>query len=172
MVPVARRNLFAEKGRFAISVAGVAFAVLLILTVLALYRGWSRSGQIFQQLPGQLWVVQQGTSDPFHSVSLLERDDLERVASVPGVEVVVPVMSRQMNFGPAGSEESVRLMALDTSAGLPVTPELRERFLPEAGTSASSPSSAGRPGCIRGTGLSSETCRSPWPTSGPPAPRS
>ena len=27
MVPVARRNLFSEKGRFAISVAGVAFAV-------------------------------------------------------------------------------------------------------------------------------------------------
>jgi len=134
MVPVARRNLFAEKGRFAISVAGVAFAVLLILTVLALYRGWSRTGQIFQQLPGQLWVVQQGTSDPFHSVSLVERTDLERVASVPGVQTVVPVLSRQMNFGPAGSEESVRLMALDASAGLPVTPEVRERFLPEAGT--------------------------------------
>ena len=32
-VPVARRNLFAEKGRFAISVAGVAFAVLLMLIV-------------------------------------------------------------------------------------------------------------------------------------------
>jgi len=31
MVPVARRNLFAEKGRFAMSVGGVAFAVMLIL---------------------------------------------------------------------------------------------------------------------------------------------
>src|SRR3990170_277505 len=134
MVPVARRNLFAEKGRFAISVAGVAFAVLLILTVLALYRGWSRTGQIFQEMPGQLWVVQQGTSDPFHSVSLLERADLERVASVSGVQTVVPVLSRQMSLGATGSEESVRLMALDASAGLPVTPEVRERFLPEPGT--------------------------------------
>lgn len=134
MVPVARRNLFAEKGRFAISVAGVGFAVLLIMTVLALYRGWSRTGQIFEEMPGQLWIVQQGTSDPFHSVSLLERDDLEAASAIPGVEVVVPVLSRQMNFGQPGSEESVRLMALDKSSGLPVTPEVKQRFLPEPGT--------------------------------------
>ena len=134
MVPVARRNLFAEKGRFAISVSGVGVAVLLIVTVLALYRGWSRTGQIFREMPGQLWVVQQGTSDPFHSVSLLERADLERTASVPGVRAVVPVMSRQMTLSVGDSEESVRLMALDASAGLQVTPELRERFLPDRGT--------------------------------------
>lgn len=134
MVPVARRNLLAEKGRFLISVAGVGFAVLLIMTVLALYRGWSRTGSIFQEMPGQLWVVQQGTSDPFHSVSLLERGDLAAVASVPGVRTVVPVLSRQMNFGPEGSQQPVRLMALDASGGLPLTPEVKERFLPEAGT--------------------------------------
>ncbi len=134
MVPVARRNLFAEKGRFAISVAGVGFAVLLIMTVLALYRGWSRTGHIFEEMPGQLWIVQQGTSDPFHSVSLLEGADLEKAAAIPGVQTVVPVLSRQMNFGPPGSEESVRLMALDASSGLAVTPELKERFLPEPGT--------------------------------------
>ena len=134
MVPVARRNLFAEKGRFAISVAGVAFAVLLIMTILALYRGWSRTGHIFQELPGQLWVGQQGTSDPFHSVSLLERSDLEGAASVSGVQAVVPVLSRQMSLVAGGSEESVRLMALDASAGLPATPEMRERFLPDSGT--------------------------------------
>lgn len=134
MVPVARRNLFAEKGRFAISVAGVGFAVLLIMTVLALYRGWSRTGQIFEEMPGQLWIVQQGTSDPFHSVSLLERRDLEVASAIPGVEVVVPVLSRQMMFGGRASGESARLMALDASAGLAVTPEVKEHFLPEPGT--------------------------------------
>src|SRR3970040_553177 len=135
MVPVARRNLFAEKGRFAISVAGVAFAVLLIMTILALYRGWSRTGHIFQELPGQLWVVQQGTSDPFHSVSLLERSDLEGAASVSGVQAVVPVLSRQMSLVAGGSgEAAVRRMARDPSRGLPATPEMRERFLPDSGT--------------------------------------
>src|SRR3990172_4633893 len=102
MVPVARRNLFAEKGRFAISVAGVAFAVLLILVVLALYRGFSRSGQTFEELPGELWVVQQGTTDPFHSESLVQRSQLEAVESVPGVLAVVPVRSRSMAFAFGG----------------------------------------------------------------------
>jgi hypothetical protein len=36
MVPLARRNLLADQGRFAMSIAGVAFAVLLILIVVSL----------------------------------------------------------------------------------------------------------------------------------------
>ncbi len=133
-VPVARRNLFSEKGRFAISVAGVAFAVLLILIVLALYRGWSKTGETFQQLPGQLWVVQEGTSDPFHSVSLIELDELKALSSTSGVRAVVPVMSRQMTFRAAGGEQSARLMALDFGPIAPVDSELKERFLPQRGT--------------------------------------
>ena len=131
-VPVARRNLFAEKGRFAISVSGVAFAVLLILIVVALYRGWSRAGEVFEQLPGQLWVVQQGTSDPFHSVSLLEPDQLQEVAGVPGVQAVVPVLQRQMTIPAGDKSEAARLMALDVDPAL-MSQELRERFLPGRG---------------------------------------
>ena len=132
-VPVARRNLFAEKARFAISVAGVAFAVMLILIVLALYRGWSQTGGTFQQLPGQLWVVQKGTTDPFHSSSLVQVSELQELSALEGVTAVVPVLSRQMNFKAGGSEEEVRLMALDFPPGLPLPPDVRERFLPEPG---------------------------------------
>ncbi|MBI5287590.1 MAG: ABC transporter permease [Chloroflexi bacterium] len=131
-VPLARRNLFAEKGRFAISVAGVAFAVLLILIVLALYRGFNRTGQTFRDLPGELWVVQRGTSDPFHSISLVERERLDPVASMPGVQAVVPVLARSMNFDAGGTEVSARLMALDVPADV-VSDELRERYLPPEG---------------------------------------
>lgn len=133
MVPIARRYLLAEKARFAISVAGVAFAVLLILVVLALYRGFSRSGQTFQELPGELWVVQRGTTDPFHSVSLLDRLRLEPVASVSGVAAVVPVLSRQMAFEVGDAEASARLMALDIPETVPVSQDLRERYLPAPG---------------------------------------
>jgi putative ABC transport system permease protein len=132
-VPVARRNLFAEKGRFAISVAGVALAVMLILIVLALYRGWSQTGGTFQQLPGQLWVVQQGTTDPFHSSSLVEVSELQDVSSVEGVAAVVPVLSRQMNFSVGESEEEVRLMALDFPTAVPIASKVREQYLPEPG---------------------------------------
>lgn len=132
MVPVARRNLMAEKTRFAISIAGVAFAVLLILIVVSLYRGWSRAGEVFEQLPGQLWVVQEGTSDPFHSISLLEPDEIREVQQTDGVLAVVPVLSRQMNFTPDGGEESVRLMALDFPPGQ-APPDIQGDFLPAEG---------------------------------------
>jgi len=131
-VPVARRNLFAEKGRFAISVAGVAFAVLLISIVLALYRGWSSSGQTFEEMPGDLWVVQHGTSDPFHSVSLVERSQLEPVAAIPGVRAVVPVLARAMTFRAGERDVSARLLALDLPPAL-ATPALRERYAPDTG---------------------------------------
>jgi putative ABC transport system permease protein len=131
-VPVARRNLFAEKARFAISVAGVAFAVLLILIVVALYRGWSRTGQTFEEMPGDLWVVQQGTSDPFHSISLLQRSQLEGVAAVPGVDAVVPVLARAMTFRAPDGEVSARLLALDLPAAMQA-PDLRARYAPDPG---------------------------------------
>ncbi|MBI4571267.1 MAG: ABC transporter permease [Chloroflexi bacterium] len=133
MVPVARRNLFSEKGRFAISVAGVAFAVLLILIVLALYRGFSHSGQTFSDLPGELWITQQGTTDPFHSVSLIDRVKLDAVSSAPGVAAVVPVLSRQMSFLAGGSETSARLLALEIPESVQLPQELRDRYLPPQG---------------------------------------
>ncbi len=132
-VPVARRNLLAEKGRFAISVAGVAFAVLLILIVLALYRGMSGTGQTFRELPGQLWVVQRGTSDPFHSVSLVEEPRLDRLDSVPGVAAVIPVLSRQMKFSADGRPTDARLMALRVPPDL-ATEDLRARYVPPEGS--------------------------------------
>lgn len=134
MVPIARRNLFAEKGRFAVSVAGVAFAVLLILIVLALYRGFSHTGETFQGLPGDLWLVQPGTTDPFHSSSLLERSDLQPVEAVGGVAAVVPVLSRQMGFAIDSREETARLLALDFPQALPVAEQVRDRYLPPEGT--------------------------------------
>lgn len=133
-VPVARRNLFAEKGRFAISVAGVAFAVLLILIVLALYRGFSQSGQTFRQLPGQLWITQEGTTDPFHSVSLVTISEIEAASQVDGVAAVIPVLSRTMEFTIDGDSTTARVLALDVPPSLSIPEETRQRYLPPAGS--------------------------------------
>src|SRR5690242_11111822 len=133
MVPVARRNLFAEKGRFGISVAGVAFAVLLILIVLALYRGFSRSGETFERLPGQLWIVQTGTTDPFHSVSLVHRSELSDARTIDGVAAVVPVLSRTMEFSVNGRAESARIIALDVDPQMELPEDTTARYLPATG---------------------------------------
>ena len=134
MVPIARRNLLSERGRFSISVAGVAFAVLLILIVLALYRGFSHAGETFQALPGDLWIVQEGTTDPFHSSSLIQQRDLEGLDRVEGVAAVVPVLSRQMGLEADGNEVSARLLALDVPEGVSVSDAVRARYLPPEGT--------------------------------------
>lgn len=152
MVPVARRNLLAEKGRLAISVAGVAFAVLLISIVLALYRGWSRSGGTIEALPGDLWVVQEGTVDPFHSQSLIQTGDVDRLRGIDGVLAVTPVLARQTAFDAGGTDARGFLTALDIPdpGGLPA--DLRDRFLPPAGKVSIDGGSARRPGSAEAAG--------------------
>lgn len=118
MVPLARRNLFVEKGRFAMSVAGVAFAVVLVLIVVSLYRGWSDVGRFYERLPGQVWVSQPGTSDPFHSTSFLARADARRAASISGVRAVIPVYARHIAFSRRGKTLDVFAMALAVPASL------------------------------------------------------
>ncbi|MGZ4353928.1 MAG: hypothetical protein ACXVZ4_10300, partial [Gaiellaceae bacterium] len=100
------------------SVGGVAFAVLLILIVVSLYRGWSDVGRLYEQLPGRLWVSQTGTSDPFHSTSFLELRDARTVAGLRGVQTVVPVYARHIAFERHGRELDVFTMALALPAGV------------------------------------------------------
>lgn len=131
MVPIARRNLLADKGRLAISVSGVAFAVLLILVVLSVYRGWNGIGRIVEDVPADLWVVQQGTTDPFHSVSILEEDVGDELEAVSGVASVQRAYARTMAAGVGGAETPVFLMAFDRPDGAMVGESV---FFPEEGT--------------------------------------
>jgi putative ABC transport system permease protein len=131
VVPLARRNLLAEKARFAMSIAGVAFAVVLILIVVSLYRGWSNVGRFYEQLPGDVWVAQLGTSDPFHSTSFVSLADARRAAAVEGVRAVIPVYARHIAFHRGGGELDVFAMAMDVSSA----PSVRaSAYVPDPGT--------------------------------------
>jgi putative ABC transport system permease protein len=133
MVPVARRNLFSEKGRFAMSVGGVAFAVLLILIVVSLYRGWSGAGSVYTKLPGNVWIAQTGTSDPFHSTSLLPAGKGQQLARVPGVAAVLPVYARHLAFpSRTGHALDAYILAIQVPPGLPL-PAASRRYLPLPG---------------------------------------
>jgi putative ABC transport system permease protein len=130
MVPLARRNLLAERGRFALSIGGVGFAVLLILIVLSLYRGWSDVGRFYERLPGDVWVSQPGTSDPFHSTSFLPARDARALARIDGVQTVIPVYARHIAFADRGRELDVFAMALAAPA---VVARRSAVYLPPAG---------------------------------------
>lgn len=133
VVPVARRNLLADRARLLMSIAGVAFAVLLILLVTSLYRGWSSFGSVFVSLPGDVWVAERGTNDPLNSTSVLPVRGGEALAADPGVAAVIPVRVRETVVDAEGERVRVYLMSLDVPGDLPVAPETRRRFLPEPG---------------------------------------
>jgi putative ABC transport system permease protein len=132
-VPLARRNLFNEKGRLAMSVAGVAFAVVLILIIASLYRGWSGATGLFSELPGDVWVAQAGTSDPLRTTSFLPDDRAPELARVPGVAAVIPVYARRIAVPARDRELNVYFMSLAVPEQTPLPADVRERFVPPPG---------------------------------------
>ena len=131
-VPVARRNLLAEKVRLLLSIGGVAFAVLLILLVASLYRGWSEVGGIFDELPGDVWLAQAGTNDPLRTTSYLPADRLGTLAALPGVRAVVPVYARRIGLRQGDAALNVYLQGLAVPSRDAWPPAVR-RFLPRPG---------------------------------------
>ncbi|MBI1885817.1 MAG: ABC transporter permease [Chloroflexi bacterium] len=112
MVPIARRNLLAEKTRFFVAVGGVAFSVFLIILVQSLFLGFRESaGALIEDLPFELWVVQDGTFDLYHSTSLLPSDYAERLHEVPGIAEVQPVAGRQVRLEVGGESRREFLLA-------------------------------------------------------------
>ena len=115
------------------SVAGAACAVLLILLVASLYRGWSTTSRVLAHLPGDVWVAQAGTRDPFRSASLLPSGAAVRLERISGVRLAIPVYARRMAFTQHGRDLDVYFMALGVPAGVPWPAEVRSSFLPPRG---------------------------------------
>ena len=75
MLLVARKNLFSERTRLAISVGGVALSVLLISLLLSLYRGWDEKvGGFVEDSSIDVWIGSEGSKDFLSAASLLPFD--------------------------------------------------------------------------------------------------
>ncbi len=110
------------------SVGGVAFAVLLILVVVSLYRGWSGAGSIYTKLPGQVWIAQTGTIDPFHSTSLLSAGRASALRRVPGVVAAMPVYARHLAFPVGGGKRLDAYAMAIVAPTFRVAPDLKPFF--------------------------------------------
>ncbi|MDP2954261.1 MAG: ABC transporter permease, partial [Chloroflexota bacterium] len=118
MVPVARKNLLAEKTRFFVAVGGVAFAVFLIIVIQGVYMEARRSfTALIDDIPAELWVVQEGAFDLFHSRSTIPEDVEAPVSQVPGVRSVHKVLARQMSFETGSGEARSFFMAIHPGQG-------------------------------------------------------
>ncbi|OGY81483.1 MAG: hypothetical protein A3F54_02535 [Candidatus Kerfeldbacteria bacterium RIFCSPHIGHO2_12_FULL_48_17] len=118
MISLARKNLLHEKLRFLISVGGVAFSVMLILIILALYRGWNEKlGRYVESVDADVWVLQNGATDMFHSTSLFPVILLDQLKNIDGVKRVDPVVGRRIPVEKDGKEVMMIMMGYDTKTG-------------------------------------------------------
>ena len=131
-VPIARRNLLADKVKFLLALGGVTLAVVLILVVVSLYQGIRREYATFiEALPGDVWVAQGGIRTLPYSNSFLTDRDAASVAAVPGVEAVHRLYGRLATFEAAGDEVPSYVWALAPGATLTST---ERTILPQPGT--------------------------------------
>ncbi len=118
MLFLARKNLFAEPTRLMLSISGGAFAVLLILVLGGLYRGWQTKLTVYlQSLDTDLVVGQAGSADTTHSMSFLPATLGDQLRQIPGVTQVDDFMGRQIMVEDKGKEFRVFLVGFDPGTG-------------------------------------------------------
>lgn len=126
MVSLALRNLASERGRLAASVGGVAFSVLLVLFLVGIYNGFLFAARVYVENAGaDVWVMQDGTDDMFHSPSLLASSTGSRIRGVAGVDDVSPLVARvfqghlrQEDGEWVGEEVEMLIVGFDVATGV------------------------------------------------------
>jgi putative ABC transport system permease protein len=98
-VPLARRNLFADRRRLAASVTGVGLAVMLILLLDGMWAGIRQQTTLYTDRVGaDLYVLQPGVRDLTAGASTLPLATLDPVRATPGVDWVAPVRTTYSIF--------------------------------------------------------------------------
>jgi putative ABC transport system permease protein len=123
MLLVARKNLFAEKIRLAISVGGVALSVFLIGILLSLYRGWDEQvGGFVEQVPADLWVASDGTTDFLAASSVLPEALAAALQISPDIDQVSSLIVRPMEVyrskDPPEDTFDIQLVGYNPTIGL------------------------------------------------------
>ena len=114
MVSLARKNLFHDRLRFAITVSGVAFAVTLVLVQVGLFMGLlGKSTVTIENCNADIWVTSRETPNVDFAHTFPETNVL-RVRGVAGVaradNLIVQFMNIQL---PTGAEEGSLVYALE-----------------------------------------------------------
>lgn len=114
MVSLARKNLLHDRLRFAITVAGVAFAVTLVLVQVGLFMGLLDKATVtIRNASADLWITSRNTPNVDFAHAFPETAVL-RARGVPGVEradnLIVAFMNIQL---PTGATEGTLVYALE-----------------------------------------------------------
>ena len=115
---LARRNLFRDRTRFALSVLGVAVSVGLIL-LLAGYRSgvYQQSTAYLDNTPGSVVVAERGIRDFLGTASVLPPGVEEAARRSADVDRVIPVVSQFVIFERHARKDGFFLIGYEPEAG-------------------------------------------------------
>lgn len=92
---LARRNLLKDRTRMALSIAGVALAVMLILVLNGFLDGlYHQITSYLDRSPASILVAQEDVANLLGASSLLPDGTEARVESIRGVDRVIPILSQ------------------------------------------------------------------------------
>ena len=107
-VPVGRRNLFSERRRALLGIAGVATALLLVLALDGIFAGVMRQvTRVIDDSPADVFVAQAGVRNMHMVYSAIPADTVERVRVMPGVAWADPLLyDLDAVVGPNGERQN------------------------------------------------------------------
>lgn len=115
---IGRRNLLQDKTRFALSVAGVALAVMLVLTLNGLLGGVYRQISLYlSESPGSVVVAQDGVENFLGVNSLLPPGTADAAREAEEVSEVVPILSQYIIPELHGEKLFTYLVGYDPALG-------------------------------------------------------
>jgi putative ABC transport system permease protein len=115
---LARRNLLQDKTRMALSFAGVALAVMLMLLLSGLLGGmYTQIGAYLDHSPGSLVVAQKGVRNLLGATSLLPPSTEARVKDESGVARAIPIVSQFIILDLHGRKQPTYLIGYDSAQG-------------------------------------------------------
>ncbi|HTH15348.1 MAG TPA: ABC transporter permease [Magnetospirillum sp.] len=116
---IAWRNLTHDRARFAVTMVGIVFAVILIALEGGLFLGFSDTiTKAVLRQRADVWVMARGTKN-FDIAQRIRERDLYRVRSLPGVERAERLIVQFANWKkPGGGGENMMVVGFNPNDGL------------------------------------------------------
>ena len=115
---IAWRNLLKDKTRLALSIGGVALAVMLILLLNGFLNGmYAQVSAYLNHAPGSLVVAQDGVSNLLAVSSQLPASAAPSAVKARGAAKVVPILSQFVILDLHGKKQPVYLIGYDPQIG-------------------------------------------------------
>ena len=114
MTPLARRNLFHDKIRLAVTLTGITFAVVLVVVELGLFLGFSTTtSSLIDRSRADLWIASRNVPYIEQGSPFSERK-LYQVRATPGAASAEKYIARFASWKrPDGGRESVEVVGFN-----------------------------------------------------------